>query len=276
VNGATVGITATRRSVEQAALIVAMGGIPRHGPSVDIDRPAGAPALARIVDEMVSMPPDVAVFMTGVGARHLLCAARDTGAFRAVTRVLDRARVIARGGKPRRVLREFGIRVDETAVPAEGRAVRDGLLVGGVTGLRILVQCAGADPDPMSAALRAAGAAVHEVHPYSIDRPRDARAALMLARSMAAARLDAITFTSANAVHGFAALAERAGVDVTDAAAAGTIVAAVGPVTRRALLEHGMAVHVEPATPRMGAMYHDLAAALGARGREQPARRVSA
>lgn len=262
MNGASVGITATRRADEQAALVVALGGVPRQGPSVDIDQPAPTAVLRRIVAEVIARPPDVAVFVTGVGAGHLLVAAREAGTLAALVAVLGRARVIARGAKPRRVLREFGVRVDMTAAPAESRVIRDVLLADGVSGRRVLVQCAGAAPDAMTGALRAAGARVCEAHPYGIDVPSDARGAVGLARDAVGGGLDSLTFTSAHAVHGFVAVAERADLDVVRIGGSGTVVAAVGPVTRAALIDHGLPVHVEPATPRMGAMFHALAAAL--------------
>jgi uroporphyrinogen-III synthase len=119
----------------------------------------------------------------------------------------------------------------------------------------------------MNAPLRDAGATVVEAHPYDLDLPPDGAAAVALAEEAAAGRLAALTFTSANAVHGFAALVERAGVDLGAVAASGVVVAAVGPVTRAALASHGLPVHVEPATPRMGAMVQALAADLAARAR---------
>ncbi len=42
-----------------------------------------------------------------------------------------------------------------------------------------------------------------------------------LARDAAAGRLDALTFTSAHAVHGFVALAERAGIEIETIATQG-------------------------------------------------------
>lgn len=267
MRGARVGITAARRAEEQAALVVALGGVPRHGPSVDADRPAADEVLAAIVADVLAAPPEIAVFLTGVGARHLFRAAEREGALDALLAALGRARIIVRGGKPRRVMRERGIPVDWVAQPAEGRVIRDRLLAEGVRGRRILVQCAGAAPDPMIAPLRTAGAEVVAAHPYEIDMPPSSRGALELARDAAAGRLEALTFTSAHAVHGFAAVAERAGLDAADVVGAGVVVAAVGPVTRRALHDHGLPVHVEPATPRMGAMFQALAATLAARAR---------
>lgn len=73
--------------------------------------------------------------------------------------------------------------------------------------------------------------------------------------------IDAITFTSANAVNGLMAAVERSGLDIPEPHPS-VLVTAVGPVTRDALVAHGWRVDVEPETPRMGAMYQALAARL--------------
>ena len=126
--------------------MLALGGVPRHGPSVDIDQPAPDEVMRETLREVLAAPLDTAVFLTGVGARHLLTAATRTGLIGPLLAALRSAQVVARGGKPRRVLREFAIPVAWTAAPAESRVIRDALLAESLTGRRILVQCAGASP----------------------------------------------------------------------------------------------------------------------------------
>lgn len=262
--GARIGITAARRAAEQAALVRSLGGEPVVAPTVDIDRPAPDAELAAALARLVAAPPDIVVVMTGVGIGHLLRAAERAGTLPDVLAALAAARVIVRGTKPRRVVREFGVAVDWMAAPPEGQAILARLRAEGIAGRRILLQCAGAEPDPITPALRAAGCEVTEVHPYAIALPPDAHPAADLARAAIAGELAALTFTSAQAVHGFTAIAERAGLDPGRLAAGGALVVAVGPVTRAALERQDLPVHVEPAIPRMGAMYRELATALRA------------
>lgn len=272
MNGARIGITATRRADAQEALVRSLGGVPVHGPSIEIDVPAPDATLVATVEALLAATPDIAVFVTGVGARHILSAADRAGLLAPVLEVLRATRVVVRGIKPRRVLREFEVPIAWTAAPPESRVIRDVLLAEGVEGRRILVQCAGARADVMVAPLRAAGADVLEAHPYTLDVPPDGRGAVELARAALEGRLDAITFTSAHAVNGFVALAERAGIDAADLAATATLFVAVGPVTREAMLSEGLPVHVEPEAPRMGAMFQQLAATLRAAPRPSAGR----
>lgn len=257
-----VGITAARRADEQAALVRSLGGMPLMGPTVGVDRPAPDAAIVADLLAALSPPPDVAVFLTGVGARHLLGAADRGGLGADLRRALSCARVLVRGAKPRAALRDAGVRHDWITPGSRTSEVRDHLLAGGVRGLRVLLQCAGEEPEPMAAALAAAGARVRTVHPYAIAPARDVARAMALARAAGGGLLDAVTFTNARAVSGFVAVAERAGVDLGRIAAGRTLVASVGPATSAALRAAGLPPAVEPSTPRMGAMYGDLARLL--------------
>lgn len=268
MNGARIGITAARRAGEQAALVRSLGGVPCVGSSIDIDHPVSDEVMAGVIARVLEAPLDVAVFITGVGARHMLDAATRLGVDESLLAALRQTRVIVRGSKPRRVLRALDVPIEWTASPAESHVIREALVGENVTGRRIMVQCAGSAPDVMIAPLRDAGAEVIDVHPYDLDIPADGERALALARDAVAGRLGALTFTSAHAVHGFVALVERAGIDLEAVAAGGALIVSVGPVTGAALAEHGLVVDVEPQTPRMGAMFHELASALARRAAE--------
>jgi uroporphyrinogen-III synthase len=266
MNGARIGITAARRADEQAALVRSLGGVPVIGSSVDIDHPVSDEVMAEVLTRVLEAPLDVAVFVTGVGARHMVDAATRLGVADALLAALRGTRVIVRGTKPRRVLRALDVPIEWTAHPAESHVIREALVGERPVGRRIMVQCAGSAPDVMVAPLREAGAQVIDVYPYNLDIPMDADGALALARDAIAGRLAALTFTSAHAAHGFVALMERAELALDALTAEGTMIVSVGPVTTAALGEHDIAVNVEPKTPRMGAMFHDLAAALASAG----------
>ncbi|MCB0880672.1 MAG: uroporphyrinogen-III synthase [Thermoleophilia bacterium] len=260
--GARIGITGARRAAEQEALVHALGGVPVLGSTVNLDVAAAAGGVHRALADVVESRLDVAVWV-----RHIVAAADRCGRFEDLLRSLAGARVIARGHKARRALRAAGIEVDVVASPPESATVRDLLLAAGIDGLRVMVQCTGADDDPMVAPLRAAGADVVTIHPYDIAPPVDTAAARRLAGMAVSGEIEAITFTSANAVRGFVAIAAAAGIDVRSLGAGPCLVASVGPVTRAALRDAGVRVDVEPATPRMGAMFRMLAEHLGARAR---------
>jgi uroporphyrinogen-III synthase len=264
VKGARVGITADRRAAEQAALVESLGGVPVLGAALAADEPGDDEALSPILDRALAAPIDLAVFLTGVGARLTIELAGRTGREQQLREALAAATVIVRGPKPRRALRAAAVRVDRMADPPSAVLIRDDLLREPLEGRRVLLQGYGEDVERVAGPLRAAGAEVIAIHPYAAGWPADPAPAQALAVAAAAAELAALTFTSAQAGRQFVALAEDAGVAPEDLRAGGALIVAVGPVTRAALEAGGVTVDVEPERSRMGAMYHALAAALGA------------
>ena len=232
------------------------------GPALRPDAPKPDEVIAPALGWALAEPVDVFVFLTGVGARVIMEAAGRAGQEAALRERLAAARVIGRGTKPRRILRQLGVRVDESIDPPVVTGVRDHLLAEAVAGKRIFVQGFGPDPADLTEPLRLAGADVFGMSPYAGSLPDDTAPAADLSRAAVAGDLAAVTFTSAIAAHQFVAIADDAGMNAEDLNTSGALTVAVGPVTRDALEAEGLRVDVEPETPRMGAMYHALAIAL--------------
>jgi uroporphyrinogen III methyltransferase/synthase len=128
-------------------------------------------------------------------------------------------------------------------------------------GRRFLLPQASAARERLPEALRAAGADVDALCVYrTVAAEVDAPA---LGRRLAAGEIDALTFTSPSGVERFVGLLDPE----ARAAAARCIVAAIGPVTARALRRHGFESEVVP--ERAGAS--ELVAALVARVRARAA-----
>ena len=118
------------------------------------------------------------------------------------------------------------------------------------------MQLHGEEEPAFVAALEGAGAEVVEVPVYRWTVPDDRRPALDLARRTCDGEVDALTFTSAPAVHGLFALARATdlGDALVDACNAGVLVACVGPVCGAAATEVGV---VDPRWPehwRLGSL----------------------
>jgi uroporphyrinogen-III synthase/sugar diacid utilization regulator/putative methionine-R-sulfoxide reductase with GAF domain len=261
--GVRVGITAARKADEQAALVRSFGGVPVMGPSLRADESLPREEIARELVDALAGTIDIVVFLTGAGVEMLLSAARECGIEDRLGVALERARVIARGPKPRKALRAADIRIDATLDPPRMTAIRDLLLSEGVDGKRILIQGFGPPPRELATPLRRAGATVNVLSPYARGWPADPGPAMDLASQAARGKLDALTFTSAQAARQFMALADERGVDSDAINASGVMVVAVGPVTEAALAECGLTVHIAPERGKMGTMYRALADALG-------------
>jgi len=109
--GRTIALLEARRSQEITRLIELQGGRAHVAPllrEVPTDDPSLHAWLAALADRRF----DVVVFLTGVGCQVLLDRAHESGLLPAVLEGLASARVVARGPKPVRVLKEHGVRVD--------------------------------------------------------------------------------------------------------------------------------------------------------------------
>jgi uroporphyrinogen-III synthase len=215
---------------------------------------------------------DVVLFLTGVGCRALLERAAGDGVLREVRAGLARARVVARGPKPVRVLRGHGVRID--FVPPEPNTSDELLaefaswdLAGKAVGVQLY---GGSTPflDRLRAGLLALGARVVAVAPYQWEGPADDGAVRRLIAACLAGEIDALLILSSSQVHNLFAIAEAHEQGAALQRALNdprVLVAAVGPVAAEAVAAHGVIVDLVPAHPKMGYLVAALGPALAAR-----------
>ncbi|HLH26901.1 MAG TPA: uroporphyrinogen-III synthase [Chloroflexota bacterium] len=270
--GRTIALLEARRSDELARLIAQQGGTPFVAPALR-EVPVVDPApLREWLAALGAGQLDVALFLTGVGCRALLERAAEDGTLDGVRAGLGRARVVARGPKPVRVLREYGVRID--FVPPEPNTSAELLaelstwdLAGKAVGVQVY---GGTTPflARLRAGLAALGARVHEVAPYRWEGPADDSAVRRLIAACLAGEIDALLILSSSQVHNLFAVAEahdQAAALQRALAVPRVLVAAVGPVAAEAVASHGVRVDLVPDHPKMGHLVAALGPALAAR-----------
>lgn len=270
--GRTIAFLEARRANDLARLVERQGGTPYVAPVLrEVPVEDVAPLRAWLGDLMAGRF-DVVIFLTGVGCRLLLEQAARDGVLAAVLAGLARARVVARGPKPVRVLKDYGVRIDY--VPPEPNTSDELLTELGtwaLAGRRVGLQVYGG-PSPYLARLRAGlrtlGAEVAEVQPYRWEGPADERPVRGLITACLVGQIDALAILSASQVHNLFAIAEA--YEQADALRAAlnqprVLVAAVGPVAAAALAAHGVGVDLVPPHPKMGHLVAALGPALAAR-----------
>lgn len=260
LDGFVVGITADRRWQEQAELLERRGASIVHGPTMTTLYLASDEDLRRATQAVLDEPPDYVVATTGIGMRAWLEAAAAWGLADSLAGVLARARVVARGPKAAAAVQAAGLEVWARSSTEQLGALVDLLLAEPLSGRRVAVQEYGApNPEP-TAALRAAGAAVVEVPVYRWRLPDDTAPALRLVEGACDGRVDAITFTSAPAVHNLFAIAARHEVDegLRRACNHGVVVACVGPVCAEGAVKEGIASPLAPPVGRLGLLVRAL------------------
>lgn len=260
--GWTIAVTADRRADEQAALLQRRGADVVLAPVV-ASTPVDDAEVRAATEAMLAAPVDALVATSGAGIRSWLAMSWTWGLGE---ELLDRLRttpVLARGAKTVGALAGEDISPawrapDETVDEVVAR-----LLEQGVDGRRVAVQLHGDGPHGAVDRLRAAGAEVIAVPVYRTAAISGERAAERLTLAAARGELDAITCTSAAAVHALAAIDGL----VDDLHANGVACAVVGPLTAAAARAADLPEVVVADPHRLGSMVRALGEHLAARGR---------
>ena len=149
------------------------------------------------IDALIAGRFDDTIWLTGEGLRRLLDIAERTGRRVAFTAALGRVRLITRGPKPARVLRELGLAPNIAATTPTSQGVLDALAGEDLHGRRIGVQLYPGDGAlPLVAALGERGAAVFPVTPYRYADQADDAQVVEAIRALADGRIGMVAFTS--------------------------------------------------------------------------------
>jgi uroporphyrinogen-III synthase len=267
LDGFVIGVTADRRADEQIELLGRHGARSLHGPTMRTLPLVADARLRAATDALLARPPDIVLANTALGIRAWLSAAESWGVGEQLAGVLRGAEVVARGPKAAGSLVTIGCDVRWRGASGRLSEVIDHLLARPLDGVRIATQRDGSEVDEAAVALRAAGADVVEIGPYTWLRPEDEAPAARLLDAICERAVDAVTFTSRAAIVNLFALAEERGQsdDVRAACERAVVPVCVGPVTQEAAVAHGMATGIAPTRALLGAMVNTLVDTLAAR-----------
>jgi uroporphyrinogen decarboxylase len=261
-NGLCVAALESRRAEEMTRMIERLGGLPRVSPSMREVPLDSNPEAIEFAKRLLTGGVDVVIFMTGVGARHLLGQ---------VERHVDRTRflealsdivTVVRGPKPMAVLKEWGLAPSiQVPEPNTWREVLTTLDAGqSLANLVVAVQEYGEVNASLLAGLEARGARVMSVKVYEWDLPEDIAPLEENVRRLAAGEIDVVLFTSATQVSNLLKAAEA--LDLADdvrRAMAQTVVGSIGPTTSERLRACELPVDFEPSHPKMGHLVQEAA-----------------
>lgn len=270
LDGRTIAFLEARRSEEMARLVELQGGRPYVAPALREVPVSDGPGMENWLTQLTSHRFDVVIFLTGVGCQAILGAAAAAGLLDSALAGLASARVVARGPKPVRVLKQHNVRID--FVPPEPNT-SDELLAElsgwGLEGTRIGLQVYGGTTpflERLVSGLSALNAQVSTIAPYRWERPLDESGLRDLIAACLAGRIDALAILSSSQIHNLFAVAEecdRATALTSALNRPGFLVGAVGPVAAQAIEEHGVRVGLQPEHPKMGPLVIAMGEALG-------------
>jgi uroporphyrinogen-III synthase len=256
LEGFRIGVTSDRRSEDLIDALERRGATVLHAPTLRIAHSEHDEPLIEDTRALIDAAPDVLLATTSYGIRRWFEVADSAGLGQELTDALAGTDILVRGPKARGAIRaagldDVGMSDEETTASLVDKALAE---YPGATA--VAVQLHGQTDERQLSRLREAGVRVLTVAPYRWVSPdaADERVARLL-DAIVARQLDAVTFTSAPAVHALFGAAEALGriEPLLDAMRTDVLSAAVGPVTAAPLEAAGIQP-IQPQRYRMGAL----------------------
>jgi len=266
LTGKTIAYVEARMLSEMGALIERNGGTPYPAPVLQEVHLGATPEVIQLVDDICAGRVQVMVFQTSVGTKALFDSAASQGREAEILVALADITVIARSPKPASVLRRNKVHIDH--MPPEPFTSSDLIAAIGeldLTGRSVAVQAYGGPNKLLTQTLKERGASVREVTLYTWGLAEDVQPVLGLINALENGEIDALAFTSQIQVGNLLSIAEQASKEESLRVALAKpelLMASVGPVCTKRMIEAGFRVDVEPDHPHMGNLVLALAERL--------------
>ena len=222
-----------------------MGGIAYVAPMIEITAPEGG-ELAEFIQKTASGCFDKLIFLSVNSVRFLFEEAKWDGKLDQLIKGINASGVLVIGTRTLRELIDHGVMNNVVARIQS----TDGVLeaIGGeLKGLSIGIPRSSMANSELGDALKERGAQVTEVTAYISSPPADRSRAIELIKDLEAGKVDAVTFTSASTAKNLAKIAEEEKMLGELHEGLGmTVVAAIGPRAKGAIVELGFNVDIVP------------------------------
>lgn len=256
LEGFRIGVTSDRRSGDLIDAFVRRGAQVLHAPTLRMANAVSDDPVIEDTRSIIEARPDVLLATTAYGIRRWFEVADAAGLGEGLVDALADTAILVRGPKARGGIRAAGLNDAGMSAEETTESLIDEVLATRPGGLTVAVQLHGFLNPAQLDRLRDAHDRVLTVEPYRWIEPDDGDERVdRLIEAVCSDGLDAITFTSAPAVHALFAAAEVRGCfdALVDALRGQVVAAAVGPVTAGPLLAAGI-TPIQPERFRMGAL----------------------
>ncbi|WP_165065672.1 uroporphyrinogen-III synthase [Marisediminicola senii] len=256
LDGFRIGVTSDRRSEDLIDALKRRGATVLHAPTLKMAARVDDEPILADTRAMIESRPDVLLATTSYGIRRWFEVADAGGLGDDLLDAFADTSILVRGPKARGGIRAAGL--NDTAMSDEETTASlvTKTLADFPEPRTVAIQLHGYTDEHQLDRLRSAGHRVLTVAPYrwlGLDTS-DARVERLI-EAIAGQQLDAVTFTSAPAVHALFSTAEALGrlSEVAEAFRSAVLAAAVGPVTAEPLIALGIPV-IQPDRFRLGAL----------------------
>jgi uroporphyrinogen-III synthase len=263
--GLQVAAFESRHAKEMAALISRYGGIPCVAPSVREVPLEDYSAAFEFGKMLLDGQFDTVVFMTGVGTRTLVHALETRHSHEQIVKSLSKIRIVARGPKAVRALRELHVPIAITVPDPHTWQTLLSVLDGQPGGFklrdsRIAIQEYGASNQDLLDELAKRGARPFRIPVYRWSLPDDLGPLQDALTAIVEGDVRVVLFTSAVQVDHVVQIAGERGLSESlKGSLASAAVCSVGPTCSEALRNHGIVVDVESERHNMGGLVYEAA-----------------
>lgn len=256
LEGFRIGVTSDRRAADLIDALARRGAQVLHAPTLRMANAVSDDPVIADTHAIIEARPDVLLATTAYGVRRWFEVADAAGLGEDLVDALADTAILVRGPKARGGIRAAGLNDVGMSAEETTESLIDEVLVRYPPGLSVAVQLHGFLNPSQLDRLHDAHARVLTVEPYRWIETDDGDDRVdRLIEATCSGGLDAITFTSAPAVHALFSAAEARGRydDLVDAMCGRVVAAAVGPVTAAPLLAAGIEP-IQPERYRMDAL----------------------
>ena len=249
----------SRRAKEIAELIRLNEGQPFVAPAL-IEVPLNEnPEAFAFADRLYQGEIDMAIFLTGVGAKLLRRVIAERDGDERLFEALRKLTVVCRGPKPAAVLREWNVPV-AVNVP-EPNTWRELLeAVKPFAGRFVAVQEYGRSNPELREGLLRQDRTVLTVPVYQWALPADTGPLTVALTDLITGRFQSVLFTTGVQIEHFLEFADAQGARAEAIRALqGVLVASIGPTCSEALRQFGITPRMEPSHPKMGLLVREAA-----------------
>jgi uroporphyrinogen-III synthase len=243
----TIALAEGRQLEELAQMLEKEGAAVLRCPLVSILDPVDDGPTLGWLGDLVANRFDLVILFTGEGLRRLVACAGRHGLKDQVLAALGRTRLLTRGPKPVRALRDVGLAPALVAPAPTTEGVIAALKTETLQGKTVGVQLYSDSNPPLTQFLAGAGAMPRTVQPYVYAPAADADRVAALLERMDQGKVDAIVFTSSPQVDRlFEVARERGSYDLLMRGLGKTKIAAVGPIVAENLHKRTLRVDICP------------------------------
>lgn len=243
----TLALAEGRQIEELAEMLQREGATVIRCPMVSILDPADEGPLRAWLDELGADRFHLVIFLTGEGVRRLLACAERHALKDRVIAALQRTRLVTRGPKPVRALKDVGLAPAIVARVPTTDGVIAALHAEPLQGKVVGVQLYNEANVPLATFLENGGAVVRTVQPYVYAPAADGDRVVDLIGKLEQGNVDALVFTSSPQIDRLFEVAHERSLDAQLARGlSATRVAAVGPIVAENLQRRGVRVDICP------------------------------